>query len=174
MRHRPDCLGFLDLQAASRALDSYVHGQAQAAAERAGVLWQQYGEQSTFYFYHQARQRLSRTAWVSVMDHEGTLHAVDTPEHRSDAGRALSDFFSSASPTGLFRPGSVSEEAQEEILASVDRLLPESDARACEGLVTMDDLKASLDSMPRGKQPGSDGLPYVFYSCLLAPGWTAS
>ena len=91
---------------------------------------------------------------------------MDTSEHRSDAGRALIEFFSSASPTGLFRPGSVSEEAQEEILASVDKLLPESDARACEGLVTIDDLKASLDSMSRGKQPGSDGLPYELYSAF--------
>ena len=30
----------------------------------------------------------------------------------------------------------------------------------------MDDLKASLISMPRGKQPGSDGLPYEFYSAF--------
>ena len=77
--------------------------------------------------------------------------------------RFWAGFFSSESPHGLFRPHLTVPQAQEDLLSAVDaRLTPEASA-ACEGEsepLTLDELWASLRGMPRGKQPGSDGIPY--------------
>ena len=155
-------------QQAHRELQQHLHDRAQAAAARAGILWQDYGEQSTFYFYHLGRQRQLATAFTQVMDSEGHTYGLEDPQARLEAGRVLADHFSSASPHGLFRPQPTSQNAQQEMLQAVDTCLSEEAAQACEGAqpIALEELKTSLASLSRGKQPGSDGLPYEFYQQL--------
>ena len=149
---------------ANRALQDHIHDRAQAAAVRAGVLWQHYGEQSTHYFYHLSRQRQHATIMSEVTDIWGQTAPLDTPEGRATAGQTLADFFSSDSPHGLFRPRSTAPAAQHEMLSALDKHLSEEAAAACEseGTITLDELTRSLHTFPRGKRPGSDGLPYEF------------
>lgn len=57
-----------------KALQNHLHEKAQDAAIRAGVLWQQHGEQRTFYFHHLARQRQLCSTIASVVDTQGNTH----------------------------------------------------------------------------------------------------
>ena len=84
------------------------------------------------------------------------------------AGQALAQHFSSASPHGLYTPQPTCQDAQQEILGALDTCLSEEAAQACEGAqpITLDELQTSLATLSRGKQPGSDGLPYEFYQQL--------
>ena len=155
-------------QQAHRDLQQHLHDRAQAAAVRAGVLWQDYGEQSTFYFYHLGRQRQLATTFTQVRASSGETFSLSDPQGRVAAGQALAEHFSSASPHGLFTPQPTCSAAQQEMLGAVDTCLSEEAAQACEGTepITLDELKESLAALSRGKQPGSDGLPYEFYQQL--------
>lgn len=93
---------------------------------------------------------------VSLSDHDG----------RCDAADAIAAFYSSDSPDGLFRPGDVDASAQRRMLAAIDARLEPDLASSCEGLFGLDELRAALATMPRGKSPGSDGLPYELYTAL--------
>ena len=143
-------------QQANHALQTHIHDRAQAAAVRAGVLWQHYGEQSTHYFYHLSRQRQQATVMSEVADPWGQTSSLSTAEGRAAAGQTLADFFSSDSPHGLFRPRSTVPAAQQDMLAALDSHLTEEATAACEaaGTITLDELSTSLDTLPRGKRPG--------------------
>ena len=157
-------LSLLVCQETNRALQQHIHDKAQAAAVRAGVLWQHYGEQSTFYFYRLKQQRKVNTTLTSITDTEGNTATLGTTEGRVRAGKVLADYFSSDSPHGLFAGRPVCQTAQQTMLAAVDRELTDEASRACEGAqpMTLAELAQSLSTMPRGRQPGSDGLPYEF------------
>ena len=142
--------------------------EAKLAALKAGVAWQHYGEQSTYYFYHLAKQR-ARASEIPSLLHAGheqpmpltSLSACQT------AGLHLQSAFSSDSPTGLFAPRPVDTHAQATLLASVTRTLSHTASLHCEGppdtAMTSEELTSALLAMPHGKRPGSDGLPYEFY-----------
>ncbi len=60
--------------------------------------------------------------------------------------------------------------AQQALLSSLDRQLPSDAQQACEGAeqgITLDELQAALKLSARGRKPGSDGLPYEFFSQFL-------
>ena len=87
-------------------------------------------------------------------------------------GQILAHHFSSASPQGLFTVPETSAEAQTTILASLDSRLTTDLTAVCDSPLTLQDLSAALSKLPRGKHPGSDGLPYEFYQAfwpLLGP-----
>ena len=50
------------------------------------MLWQQYGEQSTFYFHHLSQQRKRATTLPGVIDSQGTGGVVDLS---TSGGRAV-------------------------------------------------------------------------------------
>ena len=185
-------------QQAYRDLQQHHHDRAQAAAVRAGILWQDYGEQSTFYFYHLGRQRQVATTFTQIRDSnwetyyygskgiarevsiplikwyiDRYTYSLDGPRSRVAAGQALAQHFSSASPHGLFTPQPTCQDAQQEMLGALDTFLSEEAAQACEGAqpITLDELQTSLATLSRGKQPGSDGLPTEFYQQLWDPLW---
>ena len=57
--------------------------------------------------------------------------------------------------------------AQQALLSSVDRQLPPEAQQECEGPsegITLAELHSALKASARGKKPGSDGLPYEFYT----------
>ena len=117
-------LALTDWQAAQARLQDYHTDRAAAAAKRAGILWQQYGEQSTFYFYHLAQQGRRSCALTSLQDRsqENTLVDLSFPQGRVQGGHILASHFSSESPHGLFTVQETSAAAQTSILAS--RRLP--------------------------------------------------
>ena len=84
-------------QASHHLLQTYHSQQAEAAAARAGVLWQHYGEQSTFYYYHLTKQRLRGTTIPRLADpaQPDTLLDLSVPTSRIRAGQVLRDYFSS-------------------------------------------------------------------------------
>ena len=167
-------LALTDWQVAQARLQDYHTDRATAAATRAGILWQQYGEQSTFYFYHLAKQRQRSSALTSLQDNSQANALVDlsSPEGRVQGGQILARHFSSASPQGLFAVRETSAEAQTAILASLDSRLTTDLTAVCDSPLTLRDLSEALSKLPRGKHPGSDGLPYEFYQAfwpLLGP-----
>jgi exonuclease III len=161
-------LALTDWQVAQARLQDFHTAKAAAAATRAGILWQQYGEQSTFYFYHLAKQRQRATTLASLQDsqQDNTLVDLSSPGGRVQGGEILARHFSSESPHGLFTEQETSAAAQTAILASLDSQMAPDLTALCDAPVTLQDLSASLTKLPRGKQPGSDGLPYEFYQAF--------
>ena len=61
-------------------------GQAsQASAARAGILWQDYEEQSTYLYYHLGRQRQLATTFTHVTSSEGQTFGLEHPQDRVEA-----------------------------------------------------------------------------------------
>ena len=153
-------------------LQEHQRQRALKAALHAGILWQDFGEQSTFWFHRLGQQRQAAT-FIPSLQPSRDLPAPLPISLSSDSGRrqaaqVITDYYSSDSPSGLFRPGAVSIPDQDMLLASLDRTLSAADRTHCEGpladgTVTAEDLLQALSSTPRGKRPGTDGLPYEFY-----------
>ncbi|KAL3156110.1 hypothetical protein ABBQ32_012584 [Trebouxia sp. C0010 RCD-2024] len=83
------------------------------------------------------------------------------------ADSIIVSFFSADSPTGMFKQLPTDVPAQQALLSSVDRQLPAEAQQACEGPdegIPLAELHSALKASARGKKPGSDGLPYEFYT----------
>lgn len=156
-------------QQANDSLRRYHERAAEAAALRAGVLWSQYGEQSTHWFHAQGRARQERsviTELAPAADAQPVHMGTDTG--RRQGGKILADFYSSASDHGLFKALPVDIAAQDQLLATVDNKFTADDAAQCEGpsqdgRIAAAEALAALKTTPRGSVPGSDGLPYEFW-----------
>ena len=152
------------------AADLQQHRQQRAAtnALRAGVLLHEYGDQSTYYFHHLHRQRQQATGIATLQQHPGSPSAdLCTVAGRQQADSIVVNFFSADSPTGMFRQLPTDSAAQQALLSAVDKQLPAEAQLACEGEdegVTLAELHSALKASARGKKPGSDGLPYEFYT----------
>ncbi len=86
---------------------------------------------------------------------------------RQQADSIIINFFSADSPTGMFKQLPTDLSAQQSLLSSLDKQLPSEAQQACEGTeqgIMLDELQAALKLSARGKKPGSDGLPYEFFS----------
>ena len=120
---------------AQARLQALHEREAKSAALKAGVAWQHYGEQSTFYFYHLAKQRAraSEIRAVSVPGHDQPLPLTSIAACQT-AGVHLASAFSSDSPTGLFALRPVDAGAQQALLASVTRKLSHTASLHCEGI----------------------------------------
>jgi len=146
------------------------HRQQQAATDalRAGVLLHEYGDQSTYYFHHLHKQRQQAIVISHLQQHQDSPVAdLCSVDGRQQADNIIVNFFSADSPTGMYRQLPTDPSAQQALLSSLDRRLPSHAQQACEGAeqgITLDELQAALKLSARGKKPGSDGLPYEFYS----------
>ena len=163
-----DPANFAAYQDAHTALQQHHQRQAQLAALRAGVAWQRYGEQSTFYFYHLANRRARASLMSQLRPPQSDEPIVlSSLEAVHEAGQHFVHAFSSDSPTGLFAPGATDPQAQQVLLSSVQRRLSDDAQQVCEGpegqALQLGELEEALASMAHGKRPGSDGLPYEFY-----------
>ncbi|KAL3156107.1 hypothetical protein ABBQ32_012581 [Trebouxia sp. C0010 RCD-2024] len=86
---------------------------------------------------------------------------------KQQADSIIVSFFSADSPTGMFKQLPTDVPAQQALSSSVDRQLPAEAQQACEGPdegIPLAELHSALKASARGKKPGSDGLPYEFYT----------
>ena len=167
--HPTDSGALLQWRQAHHTLQQLNAGASQAAALQAGVVWQHYGEQSTFWFYHLARERREQTviAQLGTPGQPGHI-TLDTYASTQQAGQALEGYFSASSPEGLFAPPDTSPQAQQELLMALNlHLTPQQsqqgEGTAGDGSISLEELTQTLQGLPRGKSPGFDGLPYEFY-----------
>ena len=166
-----------DAQQELQALHTHT---ARQAALRAGVLWQDFGEQSTFWFHRMGQLRRNRTTITTLLADPSIPESefpLTTPAARTKAAQIISSYYSGDSPTGLFRLYPTDAAAQDTLLDSIDRqITPEpadgSQNAAEEGTFTAAELDAALSATANNKRPGPDGLPYEFFKCfwsLLQP-----
>ena len=106
-----------------------------AAARKAQVVWQHYGEQPTFWFHWLTRERQQLT----------TIHALrcgphpDSPAVPLDAARrsqgaaALCAYYSGDMPDGLYAPRPTDRAAQDTLLGAVDMRMSPAAVAACVG-----------------------------------------
>jgi exonuclease III len=157
-------------QAAVDALQRHDQNHAAAKAVTLDAVWAASGEQSTAWFHRLGRTDLDRQPLGSVRDPQGSPPAdLRTAEGCDRARDLLADFFDGEKEDGLFRPAEVDQAAQDLLLGAVGSRLADADQRAClgpspDGSITPGCALAALQSMPAGKRPGSDGLPYEFYT----------
>ena len=132
------------------------------------MLLHEYGDQSTYYFHHLHKQRQQATVIRGLQhDSEAPIADLSTEAGRQQASSIIVDFFSADSDSGMFRQSPTNSSAQHALLSSLDRQLPLTAQQSCEGPeegITLEELHTALRMSARGKKPGSDGLPYEFYS----------
>ena len=162
-----------NFRAAQTALQEHGQREARSAAARAAVVYQDFAEAPTFYFHathgrgEPTNRLLSRLETVPASPN-GPHQPIHLTTHsgRLAAAAAIREFYSSDSPDGLFRPGDINRAAQDDLLGDIDRTLSPADTASCEGAFSVDELHAALRTLPRGKAPGSDGIPYELYSAF--------
>ena len=185
--HPTDAAALLQWLQVHHTLQQLNARVAQAAALQARVVWQHYGEQSTFWFYHVARERREQTviAQLGAAGQPGHI-TLDTYASTQQAGQALEAYFSASSSEGLFalpdtspdrrsrssswhwiytsRRSRVSRErVQQATAASAQRAHPDAPGLVLFILFYFIGVKESLVGLSRAKSPGFDGSPYEFY-----------
>ena len=163
-----DAAALLQWRQAHHTLQELNAAALRAAALQAGVVWQHYGEQSTFWFYHLARERRGQTVipQLSAAGQPGHI-TLDSYASTQQAAQTLEAYFSASSPAALFAPPETSPLAQHALLAALDlHLTPQQrqqgEGAAGDGSISLEDLTQILQALPRGKSPGLNGLPYEF------------
>ena len=139
--------------------------EALASKQAADVLWQDYGEQGSFWFHKMGRAPNPLDQTLSVMAADGTDLSLtsDDPAMRAAAAERLPAYYE-----GLFAAVVTCPAAQQVILAATPQRLTEEAVKEAEGpdgdpTLSLECFKAAVKAAPRGKRPGSDGLPYEFY-----------
>ena len=169
--------------AAAQAVAQQHHeAEARKAAHFAGVLWEDYGESSTFWFHRLGVKRRANTTIAELADTlaqpntlpSGELQypsiSLATIEGVDRAAEVIAAFYDGQREGGLFHLVGTDPAAQAEVLGCVDSVLSDEERVACEGVgahgevVTATELGEALKQCARGKAPGCDGLPYEFYS----------
>ena len=167
----PAATALHDYKAAQQALQDHGLHEARNAAARAAVVYRDYAEAPTFYFHATHGRGEPHTRLLTSVEAEPNIAGgpnrtinLTSHENRLAAAAAITEFYSSDNPGGLFRPGDVDVAAQDSLLADIDRTLSPADRTSCEGVFSVDELHAALQTLPRGKAPGSDGIPYELYT----------
>ena len=145
----------------------------------AGILEHSFGDKSTYYFFRPAKPP-EKPCTITMLKRSGGPPATapastdnGLADLRSGPGRDLAmgyaqEFFSSDSPTGLFRPRPISAAAQDAALEELRSKLPLSLQHLAEGpdgdsLLTAEEFEIALSAAGRGSVPGEDGIPYEVY-----------
>ncbi len=169
------------LQAEQRLTD-YGLQQRQQQGEAGDILWELYGDgKPSFWGYQLGKQPPEPQHISAVAAADGSTISTHTRQGVAAAGATLADFFD---PTtgGLFSQHPTDPQQQQELLAGIDKQLTPEQQQQClgpngDGTITLEEAKAALDSMPRGKVPGSDGFTYEFYTAfwpLIGPLFVAA
>ena len=168
--HYPDQQSLSDLLAAEQSLTAFETAQLQHRVEASEPLWEVYGESSTFWFHRLGKTAPEPQFIAEVLKPDGTTVAAKGQQGVRAAGELLADFYDPAKG-GLFSKHPTDPQQQQELLSSIDKVLDEEDQQQCrgeaeDGSISMQEARAALNSLPRGKAPGSDGLTYEFYTAM--------
>ena len=155
-----------DFKAARQALQEHGQQEVRNAAARAAVVYQDFAEAPTFYFHATHGRGEPQNCLLTSLQTPDQIISLTSHAGRLAAAAAIEEFYSSDHPGGLFRPGDVNAAVQDELLADIDRTLSPADKARCEGVFTVEELYAALCTLPRGKAPGSDGIPYELYTAF--------
>eukprot|EP00112_Aurelia_sp_Birch-Aquarium-sp1_P014504 Seg3137.2 transcript_id=Seg3137.2/GoldUCD/mRNA.D3Y31 product="Transposon TX1 putative 149 kDa protein" protein_id=Seg3137.2/GoldUCD/D3Y31 len=110
-------------------------------------------EKSSRYFYSLENSRQSRKVIARLKDEQGKVIKGNNAvlDH-------IADFYES-----LYTAEDTDSVKQSQLIASIDKYVPDGMKDDLEGLLTSSECKAALDHMKPDKSPGSDGLPAEFY-----------
>ena len=138
-----------------------------------------FAEAGTYYFHQQARPLHPATV-VRKLNRPGRDldgGGADTADLSTRGGTAqalayAADYYTSASPIGLFRIRDTDAAVQDELISTV-RSLPPWLEPAAEGpdrdsLLTTEELQVAFRAAGRGTVPGRDGIPYEVYRAFSA------
>ena len=158
------------LLTASRNLRGAVYAQSNRLATASAAIWRDYGEKPTAWHFAQSGPPHKRGAITALRDGSGTVHDMTSVQSGVDLSDLVNEYFSSTSPTGLFRAGEVDLNAQQELLVGLDSLSA-AQARVADGpnedgSITAACVLSALKATSAGKAPGRDGLPYEVYKQL--------
>ena len=157
------------VRAAAARLRAFDAEAAARDADKADAAWSMYGEGPTFWFHRLGRVAEPSPPMAEVRDPRTGARASAAAPGGATAGAAIAArYFDGDAPAGLFAPPATDAAAQREVLAALDKTLPAGARHAAEGperdgRMTAAELRAALQTLPRGKAPGLDGLPYEFY-----------
>lgn len=139
-------------------------GQSRAAA----ALWGERGERGTKWFHSLAGHSSGHQPITSLQDAQGAVHSFTGRVGPSLLDAVAAPFYSSTSPSGLFRPTTPDMAAQDRLLGCLEqpldsRLAREAEGPTGDGTLTLGCLATALCDSANGKAPGPDGLPIEFY-----------
>jgi hypothetical protein len=168
---RPDAcdVAAAQLHDAEARLAKLHDDRAVASKQADDILWQDYGEQGTFWFHRLAHKLNPLDPALHVVGPDGVRHSFGSQAvaEQQAAMECVAGHYE-----GLFSAADVDIAAQDVLLAATSQRLGEGPALAADGpdgdsCLTMACLQEAVRSAPRGKRPGSDGLPYEFYSAFM-------
>ena len=156
-------------ESTTTALRNFLLEQQDRMYLRNCALWDTYGEQSTYWFHRLGQQRSPHqpSTITSIRNPLNPLQLLSPTDFLQvgATGDALSAFFSSDSPVGLYKVSTPDLTAQATLLDSIDAVLhPDVSARVDgDGSLSLGELTVALHASANGKVPGSDGIPYEVY-----------
>ena len=134
-------------------LAALVDRAADGAKTRSRVQWLEEGEKPSRYFFKLEKERFERNQVSSILNSEG-VEVFD----RHEIEKAHVDFYSK-----LFSVEDIDTSCRERLLQEISTSLSDSDSALCEGLISIEELTASLKTQNSGKAPGPDGFTAEFY-----------
>ncbi|KAJ9529120.1 hypothetical protein QJQ45_007808 [Haematococcus lacustris] len=134
---------------------------------------QDYGDRSSFYFYHRDQPAHTPTLISSLQlpTQPGQPADLTTPAGVKAACRAFQEHYSAAKPTRVYATKPVDTAARATLLGSLTSHLTPTQARAAKGpdgspLLSEEELGRALQGCAHSKAPGLDGLPMEVYDRL--------
>ena len=159
--------------AAVKRLQQEVYAESSRLAYASAAIWRDHGEKCTAWHFRQVGPNFQRSSppLQFVSEHSGVVFDLRSVQSGAALTPLVSEFFSSASPVGLYRPGPTNPEAQQTLLAGVAPIADvqarqRAEGPALDGRLTAQCLQSALKSCANGKAPGIDGLPYEVYKML--------
>ena len=119
---------------------------------RSKELWVEQGEKPTKYFFSLEKMRQRKKEMTELKSHSGELLSDS-----KDVRKEMYDFHQD-----LFSEEEVDLEAQDWLLDHLSMSLDEQEQASCEGLLTVEECRETLNGMDTGKSPGIDGLTAEF------------
>ena len=110
-------------------------------------------EKPTKYFFNLENHRQSQKSISELVDEQGVRHNT-----HKDVMKHIADFYED-----LYTFEPMNAKAQETLLNTINRYLPEEVSAGLKGPLTLDECYRAMAGMERRKSPGSDGLPVEFY-----------
>ena len=162
-----------EYRSAAEQLAAAVREQARKTSIALEVMWQDHGERCTAWHFDQALKHRSDGLISSLVDSSNVAHDLANVTSGLDLSNLVTEYYSSDSECGVFRPSATDPAAQARLLQHVRRRLTPQQATAADGpngdgTITAACIMEALQGCANGKSAGRDGLQYEVYK-VLAP-----